>query len=158
MAKFENNSSKIAVISDTHGLLRPALLELLTGVSLIIHAGDICSDEILQQLQSIAPVRAVRGNMDRSGLCGALPEKIRFEFSGYSIYLIHDINRMDLSVTAVDLVIHGHTHQPSYEFSGDTTYLNPGSCGPRRGEKPICFCFLDLTVDEPQPKFVDLDS
>jgi putative phosphoesterase len=136
----------IGVISDTHGLLRPEAVAALQGVSQIWHAGDIGTPEVLTQLSAIAPVTAVRGNNDRAPWAREIPETAVIELAGRLIYLLHDLSELDLdpSAAGISLVIHGHTHRPSWLEKHDVSYLNPGSAGPRRFSLPITLAKLHV--------------
>ena len=128
--------STLGVISDTHGLLRPEALEALMGVDLILHAGDVGSVEVLDGLRAVAPVHAVRGNMDGAGL--GLPLTTVVEVGGVMLYVLHDLYRLDLDPRAAGFVgvVSGHTHRPSLAQRDGVLYLNPGSAGPRRSDRP----------------------
>ncbi|MBN2314833.1 MAG: metallophosphoesterase family protein [Sedimentisphaerales bacterium] len=131
-------SCKIGVISDTHGLLRPEVVEFLNGCDFIVHAGDIGNENLLHKLQSIAPTYAVRGNTDKGHWAHKLPEKDIFEIEGRLLYLVHNIHDLDLDPAAAefDAVLFGHTHRPKrYEKDG-VLYFNPGSAGPSRFDLP----------------------
>src|ERR1700684_4000054 len=143
---------RIGVISDTHGMLRPEALTALAGVEHILHAGDVGQIEILAALRAIAPVTAIRGNIDRSGACAELPETEMIELGGRVFYLVHAIEDLDISPRAagVDAVVFGHSHRPSVEQRGDVLYLNPGSAGPRRFQLPVTLALVtiaDSSVD-----------
>ena len=129
----------IGVISDTHGLLRPEALAALRGSERIIHAGDVGAPEILDQLAAIAPVTAVRGNIDKEAWARKLPQTEVIEISGASIYVLHDLAELDLKPEAsgFDVVISGHSHVPKQETRNGVLYFNPGSAGPRRFKLPI---------------------
>ena len=129
----------IGAISDTHGLLRPEAIEALRGSDQIIHAGDIGSPEILEQLSTIAPVTSVRGNVDKGVWCRTLPETQVVELGGISIYVLHDLARLDLKPEAAGfgVVIYGHSHVPKQETKNGVLYLNPGSAGARRFKLPV---------------------
>ena len=124
----------VGIISDTHGLLRPEALTALRGSHHIIHAGDVGAPEILEQLAAIAPVTAVRGNIDNEAWAGRLPETEVIELGGVSIYVLHDLAQLDLTLEAsgFDVVIYGHSHLPKLETRNGVLYFNPGSAGPRR--------------------------
>jgi uncharacterized protein len=142
---------KIGAISDTHGLLRPEVLPALSGVNHILHLGDVGNPAILESLSEIAPVHAVRGNIDRSGSCDHLPETDVLLFEGHYVYLLHDIGtlRLDPAAARFSAVLYGHSHKPSIEHRKGVLYFNPGSCGPRRFELPITIGLL--TVDPESP-------
>ena len=129
----------VGVISDTHGLLRPEAGELLRGSEHIIHAGDIGSPEIIPQLEKIAPVTAIRGNVDTEAWARRFAETEVVELGGVHIYVIHDVNALDLNPKAAGFaaVISGHSHQPKQETKDGVLYFNPGSAGPRRFKLPI---------------------
>jgi hypothetical protein len=145
----------IGVISDTHGLLRPEALQALAGSHLIIHAGDIGDPAILDALRTIAPVVAVRGNIDTAS---ALPEFARIEQGGKSIYILHDVNQLDLDPAAAGLhaVISGHSHKPSIRTQDGVLYLNPGSAGPRRFKLPVTVARIHMSGTRLQAEHVDL--
>ncbi len=130
---------KIGVVSDTHGLLRPEVFPALSGVDHILHLGDVGNKSILESLAKIAPVNAVRGNVDRTGACSRLPETEVFLFEGHYLYLLHDIGALHLDPAAArfSAVLYGHSHQPKIERRKGVLYFNPGSCGPRRFELPV---------------------
>lgn len=129
----------IGVISDTHGLLRPEALAALRGSDHIIHAGDIGDPTILDQLAEIAPVTAVRGNVDRESWAKSIPETDILEIDGISIYVLHILDNLDLKPAAagISAVIYGHSHVPKQEIKGGVLYFNPGSAGARRFKLPV---------------------
>jgi putative phosphoesterase len=129
----------IGVISDTHGLLRPEAVELLRGSEHIIHAGDIGAPEIVGELEKIAPVTAISGNVDTQAWARRYAETEVVELGGVFIYVIHDVNAMDLNPKAAGFtaVISGHSHKPKQEVKDGVLYFNPGSAGPRRFKLPI---------------------
>lgn len=129
----------IGVISDTHGLLRPEALELLRGSEHIIHAGDIGSPDIITAMEKIAPVTAIRGNVDTQSWARRFAETEVVELAGLHIYVIHDLNALDLNPKAAGFaaVISGHSHQPKQQMKDGVLYFNPGSAGPRRFKLPI---------------------
>jgi uncharacterized protein len=129
----------IGVISDTHGLLRPEALVALCGSERIIHAGDVGDPEILEQLSEIAPATAVRGNIDRGEWARKLPETAVVEFGGISIYVLHNLDELDLKPAAAEFaaVVYGHSHVPKLETRNGVLYFNPGSAGPRRFKLPV---------------------
>lgn len=130
---------KIGVISDTHGLLRPEALVALRGSERIIHAGDVGDPEIFDQLRTIAPVTAVRGNVDKGAWAEKLPETDVLEVAGVSIYVLHNLDELDLKPEAAgfSVVIYGHSHVPKQEMRKGVLYFNPGSAGPRRFKLPV---------------------
>ena len=129
----------IGVISDTHGLLRPEAVERLRGSDYIIHAGDIGSPEIIPKLREIAPVTAIRGNIDTQGWARMFAETEALKLAGKLIYIIHDVNALDLNPQAAGFaaVVSGHSHQPKLETKNGVLYFNPGSAGPRRFKLPV---------------------
>ena len=136
----------IGVISDTHGLLRPEAVELLRGSEDIIHAGDIGSPEIIPALEGIAPVTAIRGNVDTQAWARRFAETEVVELGGLHIYVIHDANALDLNPKAAGfaVVISGHSHKPKQEVKDGVLYFNPGSAGPRRFKLPISVGRLEI--------------
>jgi len=150
---------KIGVVSDTHGLLRPEVMTALAGVERILHLGDVGDDGILRELGKIAPVTAVRGNVDREGECARLPETEILEVQGISIYLLHIIDQLDLDPKAAGFsaVLFGHSHKAEIRQHKDVLYFNPGSCGPRRFQLPVTIGFLHVGTDGTlEPKIVEL--
>lgn len=137
---------RIGIISDTHGLLRPEAQRALQGVDIIIHAGDVGAAEILAQLKLIAPVFAVRGNVDTQLWALELPLTAVVEMSGFRFYVLHNLRDLDLKPQAegFDAVIAGHTHQPEQRNESGVLYLNPGSAGPRRFQLPVTVALLEL--------------
>jgi uncharacterized protein len=148
----------IGVISDTHGLLRPEAMAALQGVEHILHAGDVGDPAILDSLRTIAPVTAISGNIDVHGPCGYLPETEVVSLHGYSFYLLHDRQALDLDPVAAGFaaVISGHSHRPLIEWRKGVLYLNPGSAGPRRFTLPISLARLTIGADGLQPQLVTL--
>lgn len=146
---MRSDGIRFGVISDTHGLLRPEVLPLLAGCDRILHLGDVGNDEILDALATIAPVTAVRGNVDRTGRCAQLPETEIVTEHGVSLYLLHDRQELDLVPEAAGLaaVLSGHTHQPRVEWKRGVLYLNPGACGPRRFHLPVSCAWLDVDAE-----------
>ncbi len=136
----------VGLISDTHGVLRPQAAAALSGVSYILHAGDVGKPEILHELASIAPVTAVRGNVDYGGWAGALPPRATVSIGGHLVHMLHDLRDLtiDPSMKKVSVVISGHTHKPHSGTSGGVLYCNPGSAGPRRFTLPVSVGFLRL--------------
>ena len=137
----------IGVISDTHGLLRPQAVEVLRGSDRILHAGDVGAPEILEALKQIAPVTAIRGNVDTAPWASILPLTEVVEISGTSIYMLHDLAQLDLKPEAAGfrVVIYGHSHKPKIEEKNGVLYFNPGSAGPRRFSLPVSVGKLTIT-------------
>ncbi|MGB8061149.1 MAG: metallophosphoesterase family protein [Candidatus Sulfotelmatobacter sp.] len=135
----KNKSVFVGVISDTHGRLRPEALKALHGSQQIIHAGDVGAPEILERLASIAPVTASRGNVDKGAWARKLSETEVVEIAGISLYVLHDLAKLDLKPEAAGfaVVISGHSHVPKQETRHGVLYFNPGSAGPRRFKLPV---------------------
>ena len=150
----------IGIISDTHGLLRPEAERALQGVDLIVHAGDVGDPEILARLKRIAPVFAVRGNVDTSPWAQELPLTTVVEADGASLYVLHNLRELDLHPDGgnFDFVISGHTHQPEQAKKNGVLYINPGSAGPRRFNLPITLALIDLGKRPWSAHFVKLVS
>ncbi|NYF79972.1 metallophosphoesterase family protein [Granulicella arctica] len=148
----------IGIISDTHGLLRPEAVAALHGVDHILHAGDVGNIEILGTLRTIAPITAIRGNIDTHGPCADLPPTDVIELNGALLYLVHSIHDLDLNPTAAGLsaVISGHSHQPSAETRNNILYLNPGSAGPRRFNLPVTLAHLRIEQNTLTPTILTL--
>jgi putative phosphoesterase len=150
---------KIGVVSDTHGLLRPEVTVALRGVEHILHLGDVGEYWILQELEKVAPVTAVRGNVDNEDQCSKLPETEVFELQDVSIYLLHNIEKLDLDPKAAGFaaVLFGHSHKADIRRHKGVLYFNPGSCGPRRFHLPVTMGFLNLGVGGTlEPELVEL--
>ena len=149
---------RIGVISDTHGLLRPEALMALHGAEHILHAGDIGDPSILNALRAVAPVTAIRGNIDEGGPCGHLPPTELVDLSGRSIYMLHDVKKLDLNPEAagISAVVFGHSHKPLVEWRRGVLFLNPGSAGPRRFELPVTLAWLNIEADNFGARIVDL--
>lgn len=135
---------RIGIISDTHGLLRSEAVDALQGVDRILHAGDIGKPEHLEILARIAPVTAIRGNIDRGAWAEALPETATLAVGGLRIYMIHDRKelRADPAQEGWNVVISGHSHKPGIEDVDGVLWLNPGAAGPRRFRLPVTLAFL----------------
>ena len=148
----------IGVLSDTHGLLRPELLTALANVDHILHAGDVGDPTILTTLSRIAPVTAIRGNVDTHGPNSLLPATEAIELAGCLIYLLHSLDDLDLNPKAagIGVVLYGHSHKPSIEHRNGVLYLNPGSAGPRRFNLPITCALLRITDAHPQAEILPL--
>ena len=129
----------IGVISDTHGLLRPEAVEALRGVEHILHAGDVGDIAILEALRKVAPVTAIRGNVDVSGPCAELPDTDVVELGGRLFYLVHAVQDLEINPVAagVAMVVSGHSHKASVEVRDGVVFFNPGSAGPRRFSLPV---------------------
>jgi len=151
---------RIGVISDTHGLLRPEAEQRLAGVAHIVHAGDIGRPDIIAGLRRIAPVIAIRGNVDTAHWAARYPDTKMVRLGGRSIYVLHDINELQLDPVScgVDVVVSGHSHRPRIETVHGVLYLNPGSAGPRRFNLPVTLATLELTKGTLRPLIHHLGS
>jgi putative phosphoesterase len=149
---------RIGIISDTHGLLRPEACARLAGVDHILHAGDIGREEVIAGLREIAPVTAIRGNVDTGAWAQRYPATARLALGGTSFYLLHNLQELDLDPAAagIDVVVSGHSHRPKIETVGGVLYLNPGSAGPRRFTLPIALATLELEADALRPRLHEL--
>ena len=149
----------IGVISDTHGLLRPQALAALQGASHIIHAGDVGQPEILDQLRELAPLTVVRGNVDLQTWATALPLTDTVTVGDALIYVIHQLDMLDLNPAAagVRAIIYGHSHQPASEWRNGVLYLNPGSAGPKRFQLPISLARLEVKDGNLRAEHIYLD-
>lgn len=149
---------RVGVISDTHGLLRPEALQALQGAEHILHAGDVGDPQILTSLAKIAPVTAIRGNIDEGGTCGHLPTIELIELGGRSIYMLHDVKKLELNPEAAGIaaVVFGHSHKPTVERRRGVLFLNPGSAGPRRFELPVSVAWLHIEPHGLNPQIVTL--
>ncbi|HKR95554.1 MAG TPA: metallophosphoesterase family protein, partial [Candidatus Angelobacter sp.] len=141
-----------------HGLLRPEALELLRGSEHIIHAGDIGSPDIITDMEKIAPVTAIRGNVDTQSWARRFAETEVVELAGLHIYVIHDLNALDLNPKAAGFaaVISGHSHQPKQQMKDGVLYFNPGSAGPRRFKLPISVGRLQILNGGIEAEILDL--
>jgi uncharacterized protein len=148
----------IGVISDTHGLLRPAAIDALRGAEHILHAGDVGDASILDSLRNVAPVTAVSGNIDVGGPCSHLPATEVITLHGHTFYMLHDRQALDLDPAAAGFsaVISGHSHKPLLEWRHGVLYMNPGSAGPRRFSLPVSIGLLTIGADGLQPRLVTL--
>jgi uncharacterized protein len=145
------------VISDTHGLIRPQAIEALHGCSQIIHAGDVGSADVLVQLREIAPVLAVRGNVDTGRWAASLPLSTVIDFGGRQIYVVH-ILADAVPPAHVAVVIYGHSHTPSIEDRDGVLYLNPGSAGPRRFKLPVSVARMSHVDGRLKAEIVELEA
>ena len=151
---------RIGLISDTHGLLRKEAVEALRGSELILHAGDVGKPEILEALRKLAPVVAVRGNVDTEPWAQVLPETAVTEAGAVTIYVLHDVNALDLNpaASAFHILVSGHSHKPGKMERDGVLYINPGSAGPRRFQLPVTVARLNLAVTPYQVEFVELQE
>ena len=148
--------TRIGVISDTHGLLRPEAVRALRGSALIVHAGDVGTPDVLEALRGIAPVVAVRGNNDHGAWARALREKEIIEVDGARLLVIHDLKTLRRTPPDVTAVIAGHSHQPSITRRDGVVFLNPGSAGPRRFSLPITVATVRARGGGVRARIVDL--
>jgi len=139
-------AARIGLISDTHGLVRPEARIALAGVDRIVHAGDICTPDVLDELRRIAPVLAVRGNNDQGAWAAALSDRETVDIEGVRIHVVHDIAELDVDLRAegIKVVVTGHSHRPLMKMASGVLFVNPGSAGPRRFTLPISLGFLEI--------------
>ena len=148
---------RIGIISDTHGLLRPEAERGLAGVDHIVHAGDIGRPEIIDALRRIAPVTAIRGNVDSGEWAREYPDTILLRLAGKSLYVLHDLKTLQADPGAdIDVIVSGHSHVPKIERVGAVVYVNPGSAGPRRFKLPITLATIEVTSDGIRPEIKQL--
>jgi putative phosphoesterase len=155
-----NKTTRIGLISDTHGLLRDEAVAALRGSELILHAGDVGKPEILEELKKIAPVVAVRGNVDTAPWAWALAETAVAVAGPILIYVLHDVEALDLNPAAAGfhIVVSGHSHKPGKSEREGVLYINPGSAGPRRFQLPVTVALLRLDLRPWEVEFVDLEQ
>jgi len=133
------NARRVGLISDTHGLVRPEAVDFLRGCDHLVHAGDICTADVLLELAKLAPLTVVRGNNDRGAWADALPEQTLLDVEGIRVCIVHDLAqlRIEPAAAGVRVVVSGHSHQPSISERDGILYVNPGSAGPRRFKLPV---------------------
>ena len=150
----------IGVISDTHGLLREQVKDRLRGCDLIVHAGDVDGPSVLAELKVIAPVIAVRGNVDRGGWARELEELEYLDLDGARLCVIHDRSNLDVRAlpAGTNVIIYGHSHKPHMQYLGGVLYLNPGSAGPRRLDLPISMALLHVRPDGIEPELIEIPA
>jgi hypothetical protein len=155
-----HNVAFVGLISDTHGLLRRAALVALRGVDLIVHAGDVGAPEIIEQLRALAPVVAVKGNVDNGAWTSCLPLTAVADAGPARIYVLHDLAQLELDPAAAhfDVVVSGHSHKPRQFEKDGILYLNPGSAGPRRFRLPVTVARLDLRSHAWKVEFIDVSE
>ena len=155
---FRKAKDMVGLVSDTHGLLREEALTAMSGCGLIVHAGDVGRPEILERLRTIAPVVAVRGNVDTADWARELPETAVAEAAGARIFVLHDVNALycDPAALGYAIVVSGHSHRPTESWRGGVLYVNPGSCGPRRFRLPITVARLDVNARPYRVEFVNV--
>jgi uncharacterized protein len=149
----------VGLISDTHGLVRPEALAALCGCDLIIHSGDIGKPEVLDALRAIAPVAAIKGNIDIGAWAYALPDTLPVTVGDARLFLIHNVNELNFAPAerGFHAVISGHSHKPGIKTSGSVLFVNPGSAGPRRFKLPIAVGTLRIDGQRITPKIIELD-
>ena len=148
----------VGVISDTHGPIRPQALDALRGADLLIHAGDIGDPAVLEHLRALAPLSAVRGNIDGQAWTSRIPSTEVVEVDGRHFYVLHDLAQLDLDPVAAGFaaVVSGHSHKPSIQRRNGVLYLNPGSAGPRRFKLPVTVALVRVTRDDMRAEIVEL--
>ncbi len=153
------NATTIGILSDTHGLLRREVEQALSGCQRILHAGDVGDGQVLTRLGRIAPVMAVRGNMDYGSWSNSLPIKEMVEIGGIFFYILHDLNQLDLdpSAAGIHMVVSGHTHQPKIFQKNGVIYLNPGSAGHRRFNYPVSIARVRIENGATTPRIIEID-
>jgi putative phosphoesterase len=154
----QTKPTRVGLISDTHGFLRPEAIAALRGSQLILHAGDVGNPEILETLRKIAPVVAVRGNVDKEEWAQRLPLTVVAEAGPVMIYMLHDVNALDLNPQAAgfQVIVSGHSHKPGKIDRQGVLFINPGSAGPRRFQLPVTVARLDLGTTPFAVEFVEL--
>ncbi|HTO06793.1 MAG TPA: metallophosphoesterase family protein [Myxococcota bacterium] len=151
---------RVALVSDTHGLVRPSVLRKLEGVDRIVHAGDVGAPAVLEELARIAPVTAIRGNNDQGEWAKSLPDTEVVEIGSACLYVLHDLAELDLDPAAAgfQVVVSGHSHRPKIERRDGVLYVNPGSIGPRRFSLPIALALLRVRGSELDARLVELED
>jgi hypothetical protein len=149
---------RIGIISDTHNLLRPEALVALEGSELILHAGDVCRPEVIEELETIAPVVAVRGNNDNGSWARRLSTSRTIQVGGFRIHILHHLKELDFDPVAegFHVVVSGHSHRPLVLKKGGVLYLNPGSAGPRRFKLPVTVAMLSVRESDLRPGVIEL--
>jgi uncharacterized protein len=151
--------TRVGLISDTHGLLRPEALVFLRGSDFIVHAGDICEARVLEELGRLAPVSAVRGNNDKGSWADAIPQTTVLQVDEVLIYVLHSLAELEVDPVAAGfhVVVSGHSHKPLIERRDGVLYVNPGSAGPRRFKLPIAVAELLVAGRSVDAKIVELE-
>ncbi|MBN9221331.1 MAG: metallophosphoesterase family protein [Mesorhizobium sp.] len=151
-------SFKVGIISDTHSLLRPEAVRSLGGVDYIIHGGDIGSPDVLAALHEIAPITAIKGNVDTAEWAASYAATASVQLAGKTFYILHDLNTLQISPAAlgIDVVVSGHSHMPKLDTVNGVLYLNPGSAGRRRFRMPVTLATVDITPNGVRPIIHDL--
>jgi putative phosphoesterase len=154
---LQGGSMQIGVIADTHSKMRPEALAALKGSDVILHAGDVGRDEVLDALEAIAPVIAIRGNIDKTGRAATLPDVQDVEFLGHAFHMLHDVKTLDIDPQGrYRVVLAGHSHKPRNEWIGDVLYFNPGGAGPRRFTLPITVGRLQVSENGVTGEIIEL--
>lgn len=146
---------KVAILSDTHGLLRPEVVEYLKEADAILHGGDINKPGIVEELQQYAPLYIVRGNNDKEW-AESIPHNLTITLDGVTFYMVHNKKEVPTDLSGVDVVVFGHSHKYVQEEKGGILWLNPGSCGPRRFHQEITMMMADLTDGHIQVKKITI--
>jgi uncharacterized protein len=150
---------RVGVIADTHGLLRPRVLELLAGCQRILHAGDVGSAEVLARLREVAPVEAVRGNVDTGPDADVLPFSVDGDLAGLPFHMVHRREDADLrDLKRLRLLVFGHSHRPELEWRGGCLLLNPGACGARRFTLPLTLAILTVAENRIVPEILAVED
>ena len=151
---------RVGVVSDTHGLVRPQLMDALRGCDVIVHAGDIGGVEVLEQLRTLAPLHAVRGNNDEGAWAETIPQTEVVTVGQRHFYLLHDVAQLDLDPEAAEMsaVISGHSHRPKAETRNGVLFLNPGSAGPRRFTLPISVAEILVYEGRMEHRHIELEG
>jgi uncharacterized protein len=148
---------KVGVISDTHGLMRPEALKALRGCDLILHAGDIGSSSVLDALETLAPVTAIRGNNDTDAWAKHIPETIELRVERTNIHMLHSVKDLDVDAAGdANVIVSGHSHRPAIERRDEVLYLNPGSAGPRRFKLPVAVAILRVDGTQARARIIQL--
>jgi len=157
--EIQGREIAVGIISDTHGLLRPAAITALRGSDLIIHAGDVGNAEVIDRLGCIAPTFVVRGNVDNGSWAASLPVTEVVEVGELLFFVLHEISQLDLDPKAAGFaaVVFGHSHAPSIETRKDVLFLNPGSAGPRRFKLPVTVARVMVSGRRLCPQIVPLE-
>src|ERR1700674_5974581 len=156
----DENLLRVALLSDTHGLMRAEARAFAVGCNYIIHGGDIGSAEILDDLAAMAPLISVRGNNDTQAWAAHLPETEMIRVGSAFVYVIHDLAQLDIEPHAagVQVIVSGHSHKPLVEKRDGILYVNPGSCGPRRFKLPISVGEITVSGSAVNARIVDLSG
>lgn len=152
-------TTRVGLISDTHGLMRPQALHALEGADFIVHAGDIGKPDILDQLHAIAPIATVRGNNDTAPWATRMPMTLNLEIGGVAIHVLHDLKKLDADLTqgSCQVIVSGHSHRPSLHCREGVLFVNPGSAGPRRFTLPVSLAWMEITDGKPKAQIVMLE-